>query len=120
MKEKVLACSKAFWTALEEADVDGMRAIADPRCMFVHIGVTCGMDEEMRCFTDKIFVPTKIVLNSQQAQIFGDMAIVITDCNYSLLLGGQETTHHFAVTEVYTVEEGEYTLVQFSFTALVY
>ena len=29
---------------------------------------TCGMEEEMRCFTDKIFVPTKVVLNNQQAQ----------------------------------------------------
>ena len=63
MKEKAFAQSKAFWSALEKADVDGMRAVADPKCMFVHIGVTCGMEEEMRCFTDKIFVPTKVVLN---------------------------------------------------------
>ena len=98
MKEKAFAQSKAFWSALEKADVDGMRAVADPKCMFVHIGVTCGMEGEMRCFTDKIFVPTKVVLNNQQAQVFGDTAIVITDSNYSLLLGGKETTHHFAVT----------------------
>ena len=120
MKEKALAQSRAFWTALEKADVDGMRAVADPKCMFVHIGVTCGMDEEMRCFTDKIFVPTKVVINSQQAQVFGDTSIVITDCNYSLLLGGKETTHHFAVTEVYIAGNSECKLVQLSFTALVY
>ena len=120
MKEKALARSRAFWTALEKADVDGMREVADPRCMFVHIGVTCGMDEEMRCFTDKIFVPTKVVINSQQAQVFGDTSIVITDCNYSLLLGGKETTHHFAVTEVYIAENSGCKLVQLSFTALVY
>ena len=120
MKEKALAQSKAFWSALEKADVGGMQAVADPKCMFVHIGVTCGMEEEMRCFTDKIFVPTKVVLNSQQAQVFGDTAIVITDCNYSLLLGGKETTHHFAVTEVYVPVDGECKLVQLSFTALVY
>ena len=120
MKDKALAQSKAFWSALEKADVSGMQAVADPKCMFVHIGVTCGMEEEMRCFTDKIFIPTKVVLNSQQAQVFGDTAIVITDCNYSLLLGGKETTHHFAITEVYVPEDGECKLVQLSFTALVY
>ena len=120
MKEKALGQSKAFWSALEKADVDGMRAVADPACMFVHIGVTCGLDEEMRCFTDKIFVPTKIELNGQQVQTFGDTAIVITDCNYSLLLGGKETTHHFAVTEVYVPQDGICKLVQLSFTALVY
>ena len=75
MKDKALAQSKVFWSALEKADVSGMQAVADPKCMFVHIGVTCGMEEEMRCFTDKIFIPTKVVLDSQQAQVFGDTAI---------------------------------------------
>ena len=40
--------------------------------------------------------------------------------DYSLLLNGQETTHHFAVTEVYVRQGDEWKLVQFSFTALVY
>lgn len=120
MKEKVLSVSKKFWEYMEKADVPGMESIADPACMFVHIGVTCGMEEEMRCFTDKIFQPTEIVLNKQDVKLWGDTAIVITDCNYGLLLGGQPTTHHFAVTEVYVQRENEWKLVQFSFTALVY
>ena len=37
----------------------------------------------------------------QSAEIFGDTAVVITDCDYGLLLDGKPTTHHFAVTEVY-------------------
>lgn len=45
---------------------------------------------------------------------------MITDCDYGLLLGGKPTTHHFAVTEVYTKDGNDWKLVQFSFTALVY
>lgn len=60
MKDKALAQSKAFWSALEKADVSGMQAVADPKCMFVHIGVTCGMEEEMRCFTDKFLFLQKL------------------------------------------------------------
>lgn len=41
MKEKVLEASKKFWTAMEQADEEGMRAVADPDCTFVHIGITC-------------------------------------------------------------------------------
>lgn len=33
---------------------------------------------------------------------------------------GQETTHHFAVTEVYIRQDDSWKLIQFSFTALVY
>jgi hypothetical protein len=51
---------------------------------------------------------------------FGDAAIVITDCDYGLLLDGAPTTHHFAVTEVYQKQGEEWKLIQFTFTALVY
>lgn len=120
MNEKLIAASKKFWEYLEKADVAGMESIADPACTFVHIGATCGMEEEMKAFSDGVFKPTEIVINSQTPHIFGDTAIVITDCNYGLLLGGNPTTHHFAVTEVYIPQGEEWKLVQFSFTALVY
>lgn len=32
MKERVLEASKNFWTAMEQADEGGMRAVADPDC----------------------------------------------------------------------------------------
>ena len=120
MEETVLEQSGKFWDALEAADTEGMRAIAAPSCMFVHIGVTCGLDEEMRCFTDKIFVPTGVKINEQKVNVYGDTAVVITDCNYTLLLNDEATTHHFAVTEVYVRIDGAWKLVQLSFTALVY
>ena len=120
VEETVLERSEKFWDALEAADTEGMRAIAAPSCMFVHIGVTCGLDEEMRCFTDRIFIPTKVKINSQTTNVYGDTAVVITDCNYTLLLNNEETTHHFAVTEVYVRMDGAWKLVQLSFTALVY
>ncbi len=43
-----------------------------------------------------------------------------TDCDYSLLLNGKETTHHFAVTEAYVQRDDSWRLIQFSFTVLVY
>ena len=120
VEETVLEQSGKFWDALEAADTEGMRAIAAPSCMFVHIGVTCGLDEEMRCFTDKIFVPAGVKINERKVNVYGDSAVVITDCNYTLLLNNAETAHHFAVTEVYVRMDGAWKLVQFSFTALVY
>lgn len=65
------------------------------------------------------FQPTNITFHSQN-ELFGDTGVVLTDCDYSLLLDGKETTHHFMVTEVYTQDENRWKLVTFSFTALVY
>ena len=96
-----------------------MRSICDPNCLFVHIGGNCDLDKEMKFFDDKVFLPTDIVIYSQEARVFGDTVIVITDVDYGLLLGGNETTHHFTTTEVFKRED-EYKLIQFTFTALVH
>ena len=103
---------------MEHSDEAGMRAIADPDCQFVHIGITCGLDQEIGFYTSGSFKPTNIDFHGRSVEIFSDTAIVITDCDYSLLLGGMPTTHHFAVTEVYTLRSGDWKLIQFTFTAL--
>lgn len=105
---------------MEHADEAGMREIADKDCNFVHIGITCKLDKEIEFYTSGAFQPTEIRFNGQNVDIFGDTAVVITDCNYGLLLDGKPTTHHFAVTEVYVKRENEWKLIQFTFTALVY
>lgn len=117
-EQAVLEASRQFWDAMENADEPGMRAVADPNCTFVHIGMTCKLDEEIRAYTSGMFQPTEIVFHGQSVERYGDTAIVLTDCDYSLRLGDMNTTHHFAVTEVYLEREGQWNLVQFSFTAL--
>ena len=120
MEKQVLETSRKFWSVMEHADEAGMRAIADPLCQFVHIGGTAGLDQEINFYTSGLFQPTEVKFNDQKVTVFDDTAIVLTDCNYSLLLDGKETTHHFAVTEVYAHREKAWKLIQFSFTALVY
>ena len=120
MKEQVLKQSQAFWAGLEKADTAAMRAVCDDQCYFVHIGGNCDLDKEMAAFDNKVFQPTEIVLHSQEAKLFGDTAIVLSDVDYGLLLGGQPTTHHFTTTEVFQLKDGEWKLIQFTFTALVH
>ena len=117
-EKAALTVSENFWTAMENADEAGMRENADEKCVFVHIGMTCNLDDEIRAYTSGTFRPTSIVFHGKNVNVFNETAIVITDCDYSLKLGGMPTTHHFAVTEAYTLIDGQWKLVQFSFTAL--
>lgn len=117
-ERQVLDASQQFWAAMEAADEAGMRRVAHPNCTFVHIGMTCKLDEEILAYASGMFQPTEIVFHGQSVERYGDTAVVLTDCDYSLRLGGRNTTHHFAVTEVYVEQDGQWKLVQFSFTAL--
>lgn len=98
MNETLLDISRQFWEAMEHADEVGMRACAHPDCNFVHIGITCKLDKEIEFYTSGAFQPTNITFHSQKAELFGDTGVVLTDCDYSLLLDGKETTHHFMVS----------------------
>lgn len=118
-ENKVIETSQKFWTAMENADENGMREIADEKCTFVHIGMTCELDEEIGYYTNGVFKPTSIVFHGRTVKIFGSTAVVIIDCDYSLRIGMSATTHHFAVTEVYESQNEDWKLIQFSFTALV-
>ena len=120
MEQQVLKQSQAFWKGLESADTAAMRAVCDDKCFFVHIGGNADLDGEMGFFEKKIFQPTEITLHSQDARLFGDVVIVISDVDYGLLLGGQPTTHHFTTTEVFQMQDGVWKLIQFTFTALVH
>ena len=120
MKNQVIEISNQFWQAMENADEATMRALAVSDCTFVHIGITCELDKEIEFYTSGLFKPTQLVFHDKSARVYGDTAVVITDCDYSLLLNGNSTTHHFAVTETYSFNENQWKLVQFSFTALVY
>lgn len=113
-----LDASAAFWAAMEASDEAGMRAAADPGCTFVHIGMTCGLDDEIAAYTSGMFAPKSVDVHGRSVDVYGDTAVVITDCDYALNIGSFSTSHHFAVSETYAREAGEWKLVQFSFTAL--
>ena len=119
MKNKALKLSRDFWRALEKRDTSVMRSICDPAVVFVHIGGNCDLEQEMKYFDDGVFMPTDIKIRGQEVKGFGDVEIVLTNCDYGLLLDGKETTHHFEVTEVYQMQREELKLIQFTFTALV-
>lgn len=117
---ELIQLSQSFWHAMEVSDEKSMREIASKDCYFVHIGGNCNLDQEVRAYSDKLFVPTSIVIHSQKVNMFHDCGIVYSDVDYTLLLDGKETTHHFMVTEVYNLIEQQYKLISFTFTALVY
>lgn len=76
-----------------KSDEVGMRALSLEDCTFVYIGITCKLDKEIEFYTSGAFKPTKLVFHSKDARIYENAAVVITDCDYGLLLDGKPTTH---------------------------
>mgnify|MGYP000461892698 CR=1 FL=1 len=121
MNETLLDISRQFWEAMEHADEWGCEPVLILTATLSILASPANWDKGKSNFTPVGPFNLRILPSTvQKAELFGDTGVVLTDCDYSLLLDGKETTHHFMVTEVYTQDEKRWKLVTFSFTALVY
>ena len=69
-------------------------------------------------YSNGLFVPKSVDVHGRSVDVYGDAAVAITDCDYAPSIGSFSTSYHFAVSETYAREAGEWRLVQFSLTAL--
>ena len=74
LNDQLIETSKCFWDAMEHADEAGMRAIADPACTFVHIGITAPLDQEIEFYTSGTFKPTNILFHNQTPSVLATPA----------------------------------------------
>lgn len=120
MEEQIIRLSKSIWGALGDVDVDRVRKLVDDRALFVHMGMTVDREGELAAYQSGHVVPGPVSARSREARIFGECAICETDVDVTAYVDGKEAVHHFAVTETYAKDSGDWKLVAFVFTALVY
>ena len=68
MKDKVIEQSQNFGQSLEKADSKGMREVCDPDCWFVHIGMSCGLDEERRLLIKRFSSLPKLIFTGRKSE----------------------------------------------------
>ena len=74
-----------------------------PTAIFVHIGVTCKLDKgKSRVYTSGAFQPLDVTFHNKTVDVFGSTGVVLTDCDYTLLLNGQGDHSSLMVTESIT------------------
>ena len=51
MTDKILNNSRKFWNGMLKQDGEAMYSVADPKCMFVHIGTNANLDKEVKYYS---------------------------------------------------------------------
>jgi hypothetical protein len=118
-EQEVISLSKEKWTWMSERKVDSLAALFHEKAVFVHMGGTMSRDQELGVIKSGGIHYKKADIHEVSVNIIGSTAILLNRITLLAVVGGNEVTNPFVVTEVYVKLSGTWKLASLSFTRLL-
>src|SRR5580698_9983645 len=118
-EQELLDLSKAKWQWMADKKVDTLNGLFDEKCVFVHMGGSWGKTQELNTIKGGMIWYKKAEVYGASVNIFGNTAILLNDIDLLAVVGGNEVTHAFMVTEVYIKEGGKWKMSSLTFSTLL-
>jgi hypothetical protein len=118
-EQKLLDLSKTKWTWMADKNVVALNGLFAENCVFVHMGGSWGKEQELNTIKGGMIWYKKAAVYGASVNIFGNTAILLNDIDLLAVVGGNEVTHAFMVTEVYIKERGKWKMGSLTFSTLL-
>lgn len=118
-EQELLDLSKTKWAWMADKKVNELNGLFDEKCVFVHMGGSWGKTQELNTIKDGFIWYKKAVVYGASVNIFGNTAILLNDIDLLAVVGGNEVTHAFMVTEVYIKQDGTWKMGSLTFSTLL-
>jgi len=118
-EQEIINLSKAKWGWMSERKVDTLNILFHEKAVFVHMGGTMAKEHELNVIKTGGIHYKKADIHEVSVNIIGATAILLNRITLLAVVGGNEVTNPFQVTEVYVKEDGSWKLVVMSFTRLL-
>ena len=119
LEQEVIALSKEKWRWMSECKVDSLDALFHEKAVFVHMGGAWGKERELEIIKSGRIHYKQADIHEVSVNIIGATAILLNRITLLAVVGGNEVTNPFMVTEVYVQQEGGWKLASLSFTRLL-
>jgi hypothetical protein len=120
VEQAVLNLSKEKWRWMSERNVDALAALFHEKAVFVHMGATMSKDEELAVISSGGIHYKNVDIQEASVRFIGTTtAILLNKIRLVAVVGGNEVTNPFVVTEVYVQQSGTWSLASLSFTRLL-
>ncbi len=120
VEQEIISLSKEKWRWMSERKVDSLAALFHEEAVFVHMGGTMSKDEELAVISSGGIHYKNVDIQEASVRFIGTTtAILLNKIRLVAVVGGNEVTNPFVVTEVYVQESGTWTLASLSFTRLL-
>lgn len=118
-EQEVINLSKEKWQWMADKKADTLADLFHEKSVFVHMGGAWGKDQEVDIIRGGGIHYKKADVHEVSVNIIGNTAILLNRITLLAVVGGNEVTNPFMVTEVYVKEKGGWKLGSLSFTRLL-
>jgi hypothetical protein len=118
-EQEIINLSKQKWLWMADKNTDSLNTLFDQKSVFVHMGGSWGKIQEINTIKSGGIWYKKADIHSVSVNIIDNTAILLNNITLLAVVGGNEVTNPFIVTEVYTNENGKWMLGSLSFTRLL-
>ncbi|QIP14174.1 nuclear transport factor 2 family protein [Spirosoma aureum] len=118
-EQEIINLSKDKWQWMSDKNVDRLATLFDEKSMFVHMGGSWGKSRELEVIKSGNIWYKKASVYATTLHMIGNTAILLSDLDLVAVVGGNEVTNPFMVTEVFVKENGKWILGQLSFSRLM-
>jgi len=118
-EQEVISLSKEKWRWMSERKVDSLAALFHEEAVFVHMGGTMSKNQELDVIRSGGIHYKNVDIQEASVRFIGTTAILLNRIRLVAVVGGNEVTNPFVVTEVYVQQSGPWRLASLSFTRLL-
>ena len=119
-EQELINLSREKWRWMSERKVDSLAALFHEKAVFVHMGGTMSKDQELDIIRSGGIHYKDVDIQEVSVRFIGTTtAILLNKIRLVAVVGGNEVTNPFAVTEVYVQQNDTWTLASLSFTRLL-
>lgn len=118
-EQEIINLSKEKWRWMSERNVDSLAALFHEEAVFVHMGGTMTRDQELGVIRSGGIHYKHAEIQEVSVRVIGTTAIVLNTIRLDAVVGGNEVTNPFEVTEVFVQQNGTWKLASLSFTRLL-
>jgi hypothetical protein len=119
MEQELIDLSKKKWRWMSERKVDYLDALFHEKAVFVHMGGSWGKEQELEIIRNGGIHYKRADIHEVSVTIIEMTAILLNTITLLAIVGGNEVTNPFVVTEVYVQQDGSWRLASLSFTRLL-
>ena len=115
-EQEIIQLSKDKWDWMSSKDVEKLDKLFDEKSVFVHMGGSWGKKQELEVIKSGGIWYKKAHIHETSVNIIENTAIILTKMDLVAVVGGNEVTNPFIVTEVFVKKSGSWKLGSLSFT----
>ena len=119
-EDEIIDLSRKKWRWMSERQVEALSTLFHTRAVFVHMGATMTKDQEMEVIRTGAIQYKDIEIQETSVPFLSETtAILLNSIRLVAVVGGNEDSNPFVVTEVYVQDSKTWTLASLSFTRLI-